>query len=128
MQNDRPFAWLAEGHCRRSALRLVFSAVKRGWMSGPENAGRRAALQAALEELMDDPATRPGELLGVARIYHCMGRPDDDRIDPLAPLSVGTEPDDRRRAAWRRRRRSHRTAPARPYDGPATIPMEQPRR
>jgi hypothetical protein len=66
------FSWLRDPWNRRSALATVHTAVRRGWLDGPEMAGRRSALVDALVGLMDDPTVRPAETLRIARIFAAM--------------------------------------------------------
>lgn len=70
MQND--FGWLTNPRGRRGSLALVHTAVRRGWLSGPGLADRRAELVRRLAELAADPATRPREVIRLNRILMAM--------------------------------------------------------
>jgi len=81
MVKREPFDWLADPRCRRSALRDVQAAVRRGWFDGPGPilVERRAALLAVLGALLDDPSLRPLEFLRLSRIFTTMGMRDLER-------------------------------------------------
>lgn len=66
------FDWLKNPRGRRSALATVHTAVRRGWLAGPEHAERRGALVAVLVELERDPALRPREHIRIIRIFATM--------------------------------------------------------
>jgi hypothetical protein len=72
-ETDR-FDWLADPKHRRSALRSVHTAVRRGWLDGPgpELAARRQALYDALAALVDDDATPIIEICRIAKILWAM--------------------------------------------------------
>ncbi len=67
------YEWIRDGYRRRSALRDVESAIRRGWLDGPDQADRRRALCEAVADLVADPATREREILRLGRIVALMG-------------------------------------------------------
>jgi hypothetical protein len=83
------FDWLAESSNRRSALRLVLTAVLRGWLNprGPEH----AALRLALLRLVDDPATPMREVLRAIRIL-CLAVSGERAGQPTRLASELNEP------------------------------------
>jgi hypothetical protein len=64
-----PFEWLTDRPHRRGALRQIRTAIRRGWLDGPEMAQRRAALMAALMQVQDDPHSTLREHIALAKIY-----------------------------------------------------------
>ena len=72
-----PFEWLAGKRNRRSNLRAVRTAIRRGWLdeATPEH---RAALMAALVALLDAPALPTRQFLAIARIFLTMNAADQD--------------------------------------------------
>jgi hypothetical protein len=65
-----PFDWLTEdAQRRRGGLRLIRQAVRRGWLDGPEHAGRRALLMEALGRLVEDRSLPPRHVVALARTY-----------------------------------------------------------
>jgi hypothetical protein len=75
MPTSEPFLWLDDAQARHGGLRLIHSAVARGWMSGrtPELVKRRAALVRALARVIDDPRTPFRDIHTIARIFRAMG-------------------------------------------------------
>ena len=62
------FDWLHDPQLRHGGLRMIQTAVRRGWLDGPEHAERRADLVEALVELVTDPATPIREMIQAAGI------------------------------------------------------------
>ena len=83
-----PFDWLDDAQLRHGGLRMIRTAIARGWLEGAEHADRRARLVDALAKLALDPASPTRRLapgLPVAR------RLDDRRQPPDArPLATAT--------------------------------------
>ncbi len=52
-----PFDWIADRQIRHGGLRMIRTAVRRGWLAGSALAERRAKLISALMTLLNDPAT-----------------------------------------------------------------------
>ena len=70
-----PLEWLDEPRLRRSALTLVHSAVRAGWLSSnPSLVERRTELMGRLQAIADDPKSRSRERLRVLRIFAEMAR------------------------------------------------------
>jgi hypothetical protein len=70
------YPWLRDRRHRRSALRDVGRAVRRGWPIPPEG---RAALVAELLALLDSGELSARETLAVSRIFLAMDRANEDR-------------------------------------------------
>jgi hypothetical protein len=61
-----PFDWLREPDHRIGALRQIESALARGWLDPTSD--DVAPLRAILAELVEDPATTPGQRRRMARL------------------------------------------------------------
>jgi hypothetical protein len=74
--NPPDYSWLSEHKGRMGSLRMIGTAVRRGRLDGREYAGHRAALVAALVELLYDATATVDEVLAVARIFVWMAGVD----------------------------------------------------
>jgi hypothetical protein len=63
-----PFDWLDDAQLRHGGLRMIQTAIARGWLEGAEHADRRARLVDALARLALDPATSTREALQATRL------------------------------------------------------------
>ena len=63
-----PFDWLDDAQLRHGGLRMIQTAIARGWLEGDEHAGRRAKLVDALARLAHDPATPDRDMLQASRL------------------------------------------------------------
>jgi hypothetical protein len=63
-----PFDWLDDAQLRHGGLRMVQTAIARGWLEGAEHADRRARLVDALARLALDPASPSRESLEACRL------------------------------------------------------------
>lgn len=66
-----PFDWLDDAQVRHGGLRMIQTAVARGWLEGPAYAGRRAKLVDALANLALDPTTPVRDSLQACRLLVC---------------------------------------------------------
>src|SRR5690349_23526307 len=64
----QPFDWLDDAPLRHGALRLIQTAIARGWLEGAEHADRRARLVDALARLALDPASPSQDSLQACRL------------------------------------------------------------
>jgi hypothetical protein len=62
------FDWLDDAPPRHGGLRMIQTAIARGWLEGPEHADRRARLVDALARLTRDPATPIRDVLQACRL------------------------------------------------------------
>jgi hypothetical protein len=78
--SSRRFEWLLDDpRTLRSSLIACRRAIRRGWMDGPQNAERRAALMATLGQLLQQEPRLSGRgLIAVAKIYAVMTASDLD--------------------------------------------------
>ena len=63
-----PFDWLDDAQLRHGGLRMIETAIARGWLEGDELAGRRAKLVDALARLARDPASPIRDKLQATRL------------------------------------------------------------
>jgi hypothetical protein len=63
-----PFDWLDDAQLRHGGLRMVQTAIARGWLEGPEHTARRARLVDALMGLIRDPASPIRDKLQACRL------------------------------------------------------------
>ncbi len=63
-----PFDWLDDFQLRHGGLRMIQTAIARGWLEGPEHAEKRAKLVDALVKLADDPKTHDRDKLQACRL------------------------------------------------------------
>ena len=63
-----PFDWLGDAQLRHGGLRMIQTAIARGWLEGDEHAGRRARLVDALARLALDPASPIRDKLQATRL------------------------------------------------------------
>jgi hypothetical protein len=89
--SSRHFEWLlGSPRTLLSSLRDCRTAIKRGWLDGAAYADRRAALLAALQQLLEqEPRHSSGRgVIAVAKIYAVMTEADlDAAIDELTSHS-----------------------------------------
>jgi hypothetical protein len=62
------FDWLDDAQLRHGGLRMIQTAIARGWLEGDEHAGRRAKLVDALTRLARDPTTPIRDKLQACRL------------------------------------------------------------
>jgi hypothetical protein len=63
-----PFDWLGDAQLRHGGLRMIETAIARGWLEGAEHADRRARLVDALVRLALDPASPSRDSLQACRL------------------------------------------------------------
>lgn len=85
----RPFDWLRDRRGRRSALRDVRAAIRRGWLDGTSLA-HKTELMAVLDELLDVPDLSRREVIGIDRVLLRIDQGADPRVNkPPDPRRVG---------------------------------------
>jgi hypothetical protein len=65
------FDWLDDIQLRHGELRMIQTAIARGWLEGPEHAGKRARLVDALVKLAEDPTSTDRDKLQACRLLTC---------------------------------------------------------
>jgi hypothetical protein len=63
-----PFDWLDDPQLRHGGLRMIQTAIARGWLEGPEHAERRARLIDSLVKLALDDATPVRDSVSACRL------------------------------------------------------------
>ena len=72
MTPREPFDWLKDPQTRHGGLRLIESAIARGWLDAPEFTERRARLVEALEDVMLNPATSHRDAVAIGGLFMTM--------------------------------------------------------